>query len=84
MLYTKVEGNTRYDIVYDEDEDFDIDFENEADKQAYIAKFESGELSSYGVIESKLCPCCEQWKQTESLWSIHAETPAEALQIYLN
>lgn len=62
----------------------DIDFENENAKKCYLKKFINEELFVFGVIKSEYCKCCNQWKETDSLWGIEAEDGDKAIEYYLN
>ncbi len=84
------QGETRYEIYYDNDgfhNTFDsklgFDFEDEADKQAYMDKFLKEELFAFGVVKLQPCKCCCEWSEKDSLWGIHAESPAEAFKQFI-
>lgn len=83
VLARKTIGEHRYEVFYDNFDNLDyMDFENENDRIEYLEKFERGELSSFGVVKSRVCECCCMWSEVDSLWSIHCETPDEALELY--
>jgi hypothetical protein len=83
---TQVINNKLYEVFFDEDSYHrwnDIEFENEEQEQEYKEKLESGELIYFGVVESVLCACCNQWKEEHSCWGFDCSTPEEALKCYL-
>ena len=90
-IFTQYEGSKRYEVFYDE-EDFDdfleglncIEFDSEQDKEEYMSKLETGELSAFIVTESVLCDCCGEYRQKDSIGGIHAETRESALAYYLD
>ena len=82
-LFGKIEGDHKYEVFFDYYVDFDMYFENEEEKQAYIERFNTGELSSYVIVKSKFCPCCNHFNEIGSTWGIHASSPEEALNDYL-
>lgn len=85
VLARQTIGEYRYEVFYDSFDSIEhIEFENEQDKQDYLHKFETGELTSFGVVKSKVCECCCLWSEVDSIWSMHFETAEEALSDYLS
>lgn len=83
-LERKTIGEFRYEVFFDLHDNLnEIDFEDEQDKNEYLRKFETGEVTSFGVVKSKVCECCCSWSEVDSLWGIHCETAEEALKIFL-
>ncbi len=82
IALTHLINGFKYEVVYDTDGNIDLDFENEAQKREYESKWFRGDINAYGVIKYERCTCCEQWKQIESIWNIHAESASEAFQYY--
>ena len=83
-LQSKVIDNRRFVVDYDESyiihEEF---FENNQDKLEFIKRFQKGELSAYKVFEQEKCPCCNEWRHVDSLFSIVSEDSTEALNVYM-
>lgn len=83
LVLEKIIGDIKYQVVYDDLEDFDIDFESEQERQDYIALFAKGELTAYGVLKFRGCPCCNCWKDVDSLWGLHFANAEECLEYYV-
>lgn len=83
-ILTQIDLETKdtYSVFYDEYENFDIDFESEEDKKDYLNKFETGELSSYIVVQSELCECCNHYNEIDSCGGFHASTAEEAIHLF--
>lgn len=94
VLLESVENSMQQDEirykVYHDDDDFyhsfcgkyAIEFASNEEEEQYRSKFESGEISAYGIEKMQLCKCCCVWSCIESSWGIHAETPHEALDYF--
>ena len=82
--YEEIHGDTKYSVVLDNGYHMgDVDFPCEEEELDYMRQFETGELTSYGIITAEFCKCCEQWKEVDSLWSCHFESAQAALKDYL-
>lgn len=58
----------------------DMDFDSEDEKQAYLERFEKGELNCYWIELEVPCKCCNVWSRKDSMGGFHAETPEEAIE----
>jgi len=82
-ILKKIEGEIRYLVEYDpECVEGSFDFGNEKENAEYLARFESGELSSYLIVKQGLCKCCKGWECIDAICAIHAGSAEEALAYY--
>lgn len=80
----KIRDGFKYEAFYDYDDSIaDIEHDTEEQKREFIAKFNRGDLSSYQVIRSKQCECCESWVFDEGLYGIIAEGAEEAIEYFI-
>jgi len=84
--YQEIHGDIKYSVVLDDRgyQKGDIDFPCEEEERDYMRQFEEGELTSYGIIKSENCKCCNEWKEIDSLWGNHSANAQEALKEYLS
>lgn len=83
-IFTKHIGEFKYEVFFDSDSIIDQDFESDQQEREYRSKFESGELSMYGVCKYDVCSCCCMYREIDSLWAISAEDAEQALSHYLD
>ncbi len=84
IVLQNVIGEFIYRVAYDDNEDFDMDFDNEEDKQNYLNNFECGLLNSYVIYKYIKCPCCPSIGElVDCIGGVHAESASEALDYYL-
>lgn len=78
------DGKTKFEVFFDPEPMFESDFETIEEEIAYKERFETEELIMYGLVKYDICPCCNIWREVDSLWSIDAESPEEVLEYYRN
>jgi hypothetical protein len=84
-IFSKQIGEYLYQVFYDQEPiNADFDFGDEEANAAYLKRFEDEEIFSYNVVKSKLCECCKQWKDIDSLCAIHADSEFEALEMAID
>ena len=83
VIMSEVIDGYKYEVVLDDNETFDMDFETPEQKADYIEQFDKGLMTSYGVIKFEKCKCCDSWNQINALWSLHFESAPECLKYYL-
>lgn len=83
------EDEIRYEVFIDHDNlqmildragafDLGDDFANEEYRQQFLHE----EIFSFGVVAKKLCKCCCEWSEKDSLWGIHAQSAQEAIKLF--
>jgi hypothetical protein len=81
-------GEFIYEAFYDPDDsvnrgETDIEFDTIEEKQEFLRKFETAELTSYGVIQSKVCECCCMWSEVSSVWGMHCADSEQAIDEFI-
>ena len=83
QVLTQIISDIKYVVCLDYISEIDMEFETDEQKNDYIARHESGELSFFSVHTFIQCECCEQWKERDSLYGIDATSAIEALNLYI-